>query len=797
MCNGNQFVGDVPLIKGECNSALFRNNFFNSCPERDYRLAPRLRFFDAGFNNITGTIPKFLYTSFPGSQLQYVFLSANKFTGTLPTLMSSAIIYFDLANNMLTGSINVELPQVFKLSTRAIVVDYNRLDTETIIFKPTDIVFLAARQDVNECEKNISECNQLCVDGWNPLLSYTCGCYGPGWRLISDLRTCEDINECRPESPVQHNCSKVEQCVNTAGSFFCCQDGYQAVNGQCTDIDECRDNEKARTKCFFGSEQCFNLPGSFDCCNTTKRYNQTSQRCEECFDYNDKSFLQQDSAVIHPVSLFPSLKGITNHRFYWQFCSQCNSGNFVVQLSSKFYSCGTTVISSICEFACSNLSTVNSADGASYTLDLQFQKRGSSSVGSPTFLSDVLSAWGVTATFPLTKRAANTLSFKLSSCPKAVTDAILGISRDILPNAPVVDLAVTPACDVTMTYKASESQSLIIPLIAGISVGLFLLLLVVIVVLYFFWRLKNRVDWSILPPEVVWGYKQYEKNSSEWDFRGSKNSNYYYKEFAINSKEFLRVKDLVEKMGGRDIVLTGIIAVYNPTLVLNFMGAVKIIRERLQSSSALFGRQEWRTTENQTEMELRNRCYALFEQRKNIFPWNHGQDAVPILPMLHGTDLAIGEKIAETGFASLSSIDEGFYGKGIYFTTMAPYTIPYLGSKQPCILLSWGVPGNTYPVIEHHTGNASLLGTALKSGYNSHYVRTIRDGTVAGLDLDPDIFDEIVITQESQIAPAFILLVDPKTRKGLLRAWKEGSRRDKQSMAKNDPTSIVELSFDV
>lgn len=35
--------------------------------------------------------------------------------------------------------------------------------------------------------------------------------------------------------------------------------------------------------------------------------------------------------------------------------------------------------------------------------------------------------------------------------------------------------------------------------------------------------------------------------------------------------------------------------------------------------------------------------------------------------------VGIAQKISETGFAALSSIDAGFYGKGIYFTTSAMY----------------------------------------------------------------------------------------------------------------------------
>ena len=43
---------------------------------------------------------------------------------------------------------------------------------------------------------------------------------------------------------------------------------------------------------------------------------------------------------------------------------------------------------------------------------------------------------------------------------------------------------------------------------------------------------------------------------------------------------------------------------------------------------------------------------------------------VPIIIMAHGTSFEVGKSIASKGFATLASLDAGFYGKGIYFTSM-------------------------------------------------------------------------------------------------------------------------------
>jgi len=73
----------------------------------------------------------------------------------------------------------------------------------------------------------------------------------------------------------------------------------------------------------------------------------------------------------------------------------------------------------------------------------------------------------------------------------------------------------------------------------------------------------------------------------------------------------------------------------------------------------------------------------------------------PILAVAHGTDYDKALKIMVSGFASLSTLDTGYYGKGMYFTSYAIYTIPYfIPAPDPCILICFILPGNPYPVVE-------------------------------------------------------------------------------------------------
>lgn len=64
------------------------------------------------------------------------------------------------------------------------------------------------------------------------------------------------------------------------------------------------------------------------------------------------------------------------------------------------------------------------------------------------------------------------------------------------------------------------------------------------------------------------------------------------------------------------------------------------------------------------DAETRKWRYDRYQEVVAKYDWNKenewGED-VPILPACHGTDVAVAEKICETGFAALSSLDAGWY----------------------------------------------------------------------------------------------------------------------------------------
>uniref|UniRef100_UPI0037E927A5 fibulin-2-like n=1 Tax=Semicossyphus pulcher TaxID=241346 RepID=UPI0037E927A5 len=110
---------------------------------------------------------------------------------------------------------------------------------------------------LNPCGEN-SPCEQHCTSvGGKP----QCSC-SPGFSLMTDGRSCEDVNECLSARACQLN----ERCINTGGSYICqglisCPTGYHIKNDICEDIDECVQQSH---DCGPGLE-CMNTIGSFRC----------------------------------------------------------------------------------------------------------------------------------------------------------------------------------------------------------------------------------------------------------------------------------------------------------------------------------------------------------------------------------------------------------------------------------------------------------------------------------------------------------------------------------------------------
>jgi len=229
------------------------------------------------------------------------------------------------------------------------------------------------------------------------------------------------------------------------------------------------------------------------------------------------------------------------------------------------------------------------------------------------------------------------------------------------------------------------------------------------------------------------------------------------------------VRELIDFLDFSCINILKITAIASTVLASNMSNARNIQRSRMQNKD-LFCKSDWRNLpENQ--LDLCERTYIRFEQKIFHWYWNEGLDIhdSPVLPVVHGTSSNKAWVIAEGGFASLSQTDDGYYGKGMYFTTCANYTIDYFPEKEvAAIIICLLIPGNPYPVIEHPRESDAIRAKAIRLGYQSHYVTVNKSGVPLTMEdylTNKDRYDEIVIDQEAQVAPIFILEVSENKEK--------------------------------
>jgi len=339
--------------------------------------------------------------------------------------------------------------------------------------------------------------------------------------------------------------------------------------------------------------------------------------------------------------------------------------------------------------------------------------------------------------------------------------------------------------------------------VVGGTVGGSILVLALGILLYRYWIEKEQ-SWLKTLPKEVRHFVDLDRLNSENDWRniGDKSSACWIKSIKPGSRDWQDWQNMMEEMRGDKIDFIEVFAVINPLLVSSFANWRVMNMNRLKGDSAhLFQSESWKKLDRPEQRQFVRKVY---EQKVAVYPWNHEDDKFPLLPVAHGTSEDVAFNIVKGGFVALASLDAGYYGKGIYFTTYVLYTIPYFVSKPaPAIIVSLACLGNPFPVVEGHQDPDSLSGQPTISGYQSHYVLTQKDGSVLK-DISAELFyDEVVVNQEAQMVPIFIGLVDPEKKKKLkkLHAGDIRNRRvgssysDKKKKKLKEKVSLAESTI--
>jgi len=242
-----------------------------------------------------------------------------------------------------------------------------------------------------------------------------------------------------------------------------------------------------------------------------------------------------------------------------------------------------------------------------------------------------------------------------------------------------------------------------------------------------------------------------------------------------NTFDFQKFQEIDNIVDGGLLEYETVYAVNNERLVNSFVNYRVILSSRHQDDPSIFAK----TDLNQSpDPERRQWTIDMYNRYVQKFSWNIDMSAalslLPVIAAVHGTSYDVAQKICRNGFAALSSLDQGYYGQGIYFTCHVPYIFPYIATvNKPTMLIVLIFPGNVYPVTEKPSDPTSLLGKPMKSGYQSHYVITCKKGFPVEKDAQngKECYDELVIIQESQILPIYLVELNNSNFAGLVKEW--------------------------
>ena len=673
--------------------------------------------FDVSYNSISGTVPRALFSNLCARvdiTSCTIVLESNRFTGELPT-EGGRIVYLLAARNYLEGTVP------YYRACKKLDLSSNRY---TSLLALPNAYATAVRQGRIDFDYRYNRLVDTSITYNNSYLNYS---------LIKSFPV--DLDECELNIAVCVNKSYCSDGWYPRMSYTCtCERGYEMVNNICIDINECL----MQYVCGSASK-CINLDGSYSCCNSTS-YNNVGV-CSSCYSLGVR---------LHSnVSKFQSLRDyeIVFEHMYCLGEDSNGLGVTVSELDVFADSCEHPSNVETCRSPVGNLTEMNSALSAMSALYEQFT--------ASMFLRDVAAKL-----YSLENITIELNESSIVITPSLNMSFLTAIILEIVPKIP--NLKCSNVNNSTIISAQDSKYSLLG--IVGLAIGLALVLMLIAALLYFF---RDMDGLDILPKQVAASYIHYHSTFYSWKYRGGDDNGYYFK-----SVDRLNYPYVLHTLDFGKYEIEKVVLVYNRALVVNFVNYYRIAFERLTNASNIFAKKTWSNGKDASNSSL---IYSKYTSIASMYSWNDSTP-VTILPVCHGTSSLVAEKICETGFATLSSVDQGWYGKGMYFTSYASYCIPYISCKKdPCVIIAWVIPGNIYPVLEQHTSANNLVGCALKNGYQSHFVLTDAKGECVTSNNCKSLYNELVITQEAQVVPLCLVYLASGNMDALAAEWVKNS----------------------
>lgn len=151
--------------------------------------------------------------------------------------------------------------------------------------------------------------------------------------------------------------------------------------------------------------------------------------------------------------------------------------------------------------------------------------------------------------------------------------------------------------------------------------------------------------------------------------------------------------------------------------------------------------------------------------------------AIKFLPLWHGTKPQILESIFKTGYANLGTTDDGCFGKGIYSAYEAEYA--WRVYSQGVLIMNWVSMFSAFPTIAGDM--PKLRGRSNYMNYDAHFVPVASKNPCDPRETEyfpcqPNQsaqYHEVVVFQQSQCLPRYLVTLQPSLPKPLLFSAKQ------------------------
>eukprot|EP01120_Amphizonella_sp_Union-15-10_P013809 TRINITY_DN6505_c0_g1_i2.p1 TRINITY_DN6505_c0_g1~~TRINITY_DN6505_c0_g1_i2.p1 ORF type:complete len:347 (-),score=41.36 TRINITY_DN6505_c0_g1_i2:62-1102(-) len=266
-----------------------------------------------------------------------------------------------------------------------------------------------------------------------------------------------------------------------------------------------------------------------------------------------------------------------------------------------------------------------------------------------------------------------------------------------------------------------------------------------------------------------WCFDVHIRNKSEWVSKGFEHTP--YRSLLLQDSHSVYFPQEMEKVryllnqfhNGTNLKISKAYAIDNHRLSQDFESYLLRLANKHRSAPQVFQSTSWQQESNVTWRQwVLDHLLGIYSKCS----WNQGT-LTPVVTMLQGTSEDVVWQICQNGFAVVAARDDGWYGRGIYFTSYSNYALIYSlpnASGEKVLTINYVVPGACYPVIENPKDpQNSLIGKPCQKGYQSHYVRVFSNESQSfGLPATEGTaksYDEFVSFQESQALIKYIIFV--------------------------------------